>query len=1174
MTIRNCVITTTILTCFFAIFSTASAEDVYQLANSDFESWSSSTLPNNWNTYETVEGSSSFLANAAKNNKQCERSTDVRPGSAGKYSAVGKVKSVLSIPANGMITSGCIYAGATSATDTRNHNFSKISDESKSAAFTGRPDSCVAWIKNQPSSSSQKGRFYILLHGKYETQDPGTTWSQVCAVAGMNPPQCDWTRYAVAFYYKGETLKLANYEGEQSLSPQCSDAKPSYALASFATNYVPGEGNEADKIYVDDVEMIYNSKLNSLTIDGTSVDNFSKNNFSYTVKKYYKDVKVAYVSDGKYATTSESYDEETGILTIKVMGDDYSANANSFHEYKIQFYRPASMTTFKIGDTEIDGFSSSTYDYTIDDKAYKSVKSKISYTVKNAAGDVSESFDESTNTLTISFKNDAGDNLVYTFKFHAPFGSQLKSLKIAGEAVEGFSASTYAYTVKNTYKESELDYETDEEATAVTSYDPETYILTIEVRAKDYADDNTNVHTYKIQYHESYGSYLTALSINDVAVSDFSSLTFDYSSKDVYYEGKTTVTYKASAEANVTTSYDATSRTYTLTVKGGDIDVDPTNTHTYKVVFHDVYGSQLTTLKHERVQVSDFAKDKYDYKIGKSYDEETISWEVDEEATSESSFDSKTNILTITVKGGDFASNSDNYNTYKVQFAAKSLLTDLAIDGTTLSNFKTNKYNYDQSELIYSAVKVTYTTTDRATAEESFNSETAVLTITVKGADIETFPNNYNTYTIQFHVSYGSQLTSLKYDNELVADFAKDKYEYSIESSYDKDNISWEADAEAKVKSEYDETTNALTLTVSGGDIAQNTTNYHTYTVQFLAPSLLSVLKVNNRSVEGFSSSKFVYTLSSVYDPSKTKITYTKQDESSTAEGAYDETSNTYTITVKGKDIAEHPNNYHEYKLQFGKAAESVLTDLQIDGSSIDGFDSETYAYTKDDLLYSEVSNVTWTASEGATVEATYDVATYTMTITVKGSDIATNKTNQHVYTIIFKDPTVYGSQLVSLSINGTALADFKKDEYSYYVEGSYSENPVTYTADALATVEESYDATENAKVLVVKGGNITKDATNTHTYTIKFSSSFVYEANIVSVKVDGTAVEGFDSSVQRQTISADYTKSEITVEVSPEAQYCANYDKSTGILTVVVWAGNFDKNSSNFKTYYLVIKK
>ncbi len=1173
MTIRNCVITTTILTCFFAIFSTASAEDVYQLANSDFESWKSTTLPYNWNTYETVEGKSLYV-NAASNNKQCERSSDTRPGSTGKYSATGKVKKVLGIPANGMITTGCIYAGSATATDSDNHNYSKIGDSSKSATFTGRPDSCVAWIKNQPSSSSQKGRFYILLHGNYETQDPGTNWSQVCAVAGMNPPQCDWTRYAVAFYYKGETLKLANYEGEQSLTPQCSDAKPSYALASFATNYVPGKGDEADKIYVDDVEMIYNSKLNSLSIDGSSVDNFSKNNFSYTVKKYYKDVKVAYVSDGKYATTSESYDEETGILTVKVMGDDYSANANSFHEYKIQFYRPANMTTFKIGDTEIDGFSSSTYDYSITEKSYKSIKSKISYTIKNAASDVAESFDESTNTLTISFKNDAGDDLVYTFKFHAPFNSQLQSLKIAGETIENFSASTYEYTVKNTYKESELYYETDEDATAVTSYDPETYILTIEVRAKDYADDNSNIHTYKIQYHESYGSYLTALSINDVAITDFSSTKFDYSVKDVYYDGKTTISYKESAEAKVSTSFDANTLIYTIIVKGGDYEMDQTNTHTYKITFHAPYGAQLTSLKHERLQVSDFAKDKYEYKIGKSYDEETISWEVDEEASSESSFNSETNVLTIVVKGGDFATNSSNFNTYKILFASKSLLSDLSIDGTTLSNFKPNKYNYDQTELIYNAVKVTYATEDGATTEESFNSETAVLTITVKGADIETFPNNYNTYTIQFHLSYGSQLTSLKHNDELVADFAKDKYEYSIESSYDKDNVSWEADTEAKVKSDYDETSNVLTLTVSGGDIAKNETNYHTYTVQFLAPSLLSVLKVNNRSVEGFSSSKFAYTLSSVYDKTKTKITYTKQDESSTAEGAYDEASNTYTITVKGKDIIEHPNNFHEYKLQFGKAAESVLTDLQIDGSSIDGFDSETYVYEKEDLLYSEISSVNWTASEGATVEASYDVSTYTMTITVKGSDIATNKTNQHTYTITFKDPTVYGSQLSSLSVNGTALTDFKKDEYNYYIEGSYSENPISYTADALATVNESYDATENAKILVVNGGNILKDPTNTHTYTIKFSSSFVYEANIVNVKVDGTIVESFDSNVQRQTISADYTKSEITVEVSPEAQYCANYDKSTGILTVVVWAGNFDKSSSNFKTYYLVIKK
>ena len=112
-----------------------------------------------------------------------------------------------------------------------------------------------------------------------------------------------------------------------------------------------------------------------------------------------------------------------------------------------------------------------------------------------------------------------------------------------------------------------------------------------------------------------------------------------------------------------------------------------------------------------------------------------------------------------------------------------------------------------------------------------------------------------------------------------------------------------------------------------------------------------------------------------------------------------------------------------------------------------------------------------------------------------------------------------------------------------------------------------------NSLILTVNGGNVKKDPANTHKYVIKFSSSFVFEAYVTSFALNGVD-SSFDKLQFNSSVSGDYASSDVAIEVSPLAQYCADYDKNTGVLTIVVWAGNFDKNASNFNTYKITFKK
>lgn len=1157
--------------CLFCAIQIAFAQNGFQLENAGFEEWKSTTLPVSWNTYETAVSSSS-LTNMAINSNQCKQGQ----GHSGNYAvvAVSRVIKILglSVPANGIVTSGVINAGSTTPTDQRNNNQTIADDPNKSMEFIGRPDSVVAWIKALPKSSTQLGRFYVMLHDNSSVQDPGTIWENVIAVAGLNPPAKDeWVRYSCPFFYYGETHDIVS-EGDAERTPKkalSGSERPSYALATISTNYLAGKGGDGDEIHVDDIEMIYNSKLKSLSVNGASIAGFSKDVYSYEVNGAYTEGMVTCESDGRYATVEQSYDAVSKVLTITVKGDDYSVNPANLHTYTVTFGCKAKLNSFEIDGVALADFSADKLEYTID-RVYNNVKSKITYSAPQCAS-TSEVFDEATNTLKVTVNAD--DEKVYSFKFHEPYGSQLKSLTIAGNAIANFSPDTYEYTVKNTYDKSQLEIVADDEAEYTSVFDESTYTLTITVKGKDIAENANNHHTYTIHYHAPYESLLTDLKVNGVSVSGFSSTKYSYSVPDVYTEGETTVSFTESEEAVVETSYDAASQTYTIVVKGGDYDVNESNLHTYKISFHDAYGSMLTDLKINRVTIANFASDVYEYKVAQSYTDGMVTYEVDAEASATLSFDASTNRLTIVVKGGDFASNSANSHTYEVQFCAKSVLTDLTFEGVTVPSFRSDKYNYDLSSYSYEAGKVAYVVADGATAEMSYEAETSLLTIVVSGNDLDLFPDNKHTYTLQFHASYGSFLTSLSLNGTLVDNFAKTNYEYLIRGTYEEyeDLLSYTADAEARVKPSFDDATNLLTLVVSGADVATNPSNVHTYKVQFYAPSSLASVKVNGVNVAGFSPDKYEYSLGAVvYETAK--ILYYAESDDAIVEESYDAETNILSITVKGSDIATFEDNYKVYKFQFGKALESKLVDLMINGTTIEGFDRNSFQYVSTEF-YSDVT-VTYTADSAATVTATYDEKNFVLTLRVEGGDIATNSSNYHEYSISFNDPTVYGSQLTNLTVNGAQIGEFSKDKYEYLIDGSYSNMKIKYYADDLAVTSEVFDSQSNSLIITVKGGNFQKDPTNYHTYVLTFSTTFVYEALVTSVVVNDVEDEDFNSNVFNHTIAEDYTSSVVAVEVSPLAQYCADYDKTTGVLTIVVWAGDFETNTTNFNTYKITFKK
>jgi len=237
-------------------------QDKPQITNGDFETWTfdGENLPNCFNSFQTADGSYSGSAYSGSN-RQVKRSTDTRPGSLGKYSCDIWSRKVgfwfITVIAQGNLTTGRVHAGSTSATGEDNYNYSDRDGSTTNNGvknpcampFTGRPDSLVVWVKFAPAGNDSDhpyAKVTATIHDDFDYIDGYSKTSDkshvVATAVNMNIAKTNgWKRLAIPFQYTGNS------------------AQPKYILLSAATNAYPGGGNENDHLYLDDIELVYNS---------------------------------------------------------------------------------------------------------------------------------------------------------------------------------------------------------------------------------------------------------------------------------------------------------------------------------------------------------------------------------------------------------------------------------------------------------------------------------------------------------------------------------------------------------------------------------------------------------------------------------------------------------------------------------------------------------------------------------------------------------------------------------------------------------------------------------------------------------------------------------------------------------------------------------------------------
>lgn len=155
--------------------------------------------------------------------------------------------------------------------------------------------------------------------GMKETTAQGTLVASV--VDNFNNDADEWTEKVIEFDYKSDELP-------EKLNIIISSAD------YFGDRNKIGAGNTLN---VDSVRLLYYSELATFSYDGEEVQIAESMDLS---DKEYEASKLMCTSNGRGAVIEPRYDEETGVLTITVKGNDWTEENRNEHVYTVQFKAP------------------------------------------------------------------------------------------------------------------------------------------------------------------------------------------------------------------------------------------------------------------------------------------------------------------------------------------------------------------------------------------------------------------------------------------------------------------------------------------------------------------------------------------------------------------------------------------------------------------------------------------------------------------------------------------------------------------------------------------------------------------------------------------------------------------------------------------------------------------
>ena len=793
-------------------------------------------------------------------------------------------------------------------------------------------------------------------------------------------------------------------------------AAPSDNLSDYYTNY--GVSRSTSEMIVDNLRFSYNSVLNGVNVNGAAATMDGTNMAAIIDADFFGTPSLVFLHAVQDQMPVVTWSDETNgerTATIRNYAEDLS-----YTDYQLTVTRPKS--------------SNADITYTLDGKDLTVVKGSPYQTVTVVKGEAA---------YTITVKAENGTTKIYTATWEAETPQTPRVTDVPADAtVTGTSTAQLVNLVWDPVVNYSREYALD--SVVMVTTDTCYYI---------YVYGESATETYIFNRNASNNALLASMELNGKGVPDFYSMEFDYDVTLASMDEFQAVAQEADAEVRFTAiELDAENVAVFVQVTAPD---GVTQTHYSVHVRLHTPGTcaDLTSILVDEAPLAGFLTTKYTYDLelptGSTIPQ--LSAVACDGAIVEVTTDVQADktVITFTVTSED----GTNARTYTVNIRVLPsdvcTLEMIYINDTELPGFLSSETSYSY-ELPYGTLalpKIDYDLTDpKSTAELTTAGMTAI--ITVKAED----GSHTTVYTITFTIakSNNADLQAIYLDGTELASFEPDEYNYTVELPYGSTIptvTATAADPSATV------VVNESTITVT----AEDGVTTHTYTVTFtIAKStnaLLLAINLDGVLQEGFESLNFEYENIIDYGAPMPEITWVTGDEQQQVDTVW--TGNTLlTITVTAGDGV----TTNDYVITFTHLLSPNwhLQDLQVRGTTIDGFDRDQLEYA---IIY-PVGTDPSALADVADIVAVPEETGATVSITRQGNDIqifvtAPNGTEIGVYTITQEILLSNEARLKMIWTDGTEVRDFDKDSLTYTIilrQGEIVPEITAEPLDALAT--------------------------------------------------------------------------------------------------------------------------
>ena len=889
-------------------------------------------------------------------------------------------------------------------------------------SFTHRPDSMSVWIR-RTGDNTDKEDFYLLYYAwsgtakssKYLNKSGGCTStnrtneeSDIRLALDANACGTDQKATQIAEGMWRERKTYGNWTNIRVPIYYFNNDVPTMMNIIFsASNYPNFRANdglyEGNSLYVDDVELIYSSKIQKLYIGGKEWLGFDPNS-----------------SDEQYYS----------------MGRD----ASSIPEIKA--YRGAgTLTNARGGSATFPGRELSGSEITITHGVLDGAATII--TVKAEDG-------SSTTTYKIKFVREASKN------------AKLNNLFVNGNAISNFQPAVYNYTVELPYGTTAIPQVTaqgqeEEQTIAITQASSLTGKAEIVVTAAD--KKTTATYTIQFKVAQLSDNTLKDIKVNGTSIAGFTpnqtlyrvSLPTTTSSiptveaVSAYPAGEQTITHTAPTSVanldgsqhiiSVTTPGNQTPKTYKLTYK--------LEASSYSLLKDLQMGDNLIT---------NFDPNQFTYYVNLPIGTTKLPAITYEKGESTQTVTINEGGLNGTTRVTVVAGNGIDQTEYKIVVStAKSEISSLNmiyIGGVALEGFDPTKTSYAYT-LPIGTTELPAITYDKGDEYQKVVVTTGGINGTTRIA--VTAENGSSTiYQISFSVykATNATLKMIYLDGQPLEGFDPNVLEY---------NCPLPQGTKVLPIITYDQADEYQTITVRDGGVngdykitvRPQSGASQTYTLHFSVATSdnanLKMIYLDGQPLEGFDPSTLNYVdtlpLGILTIPT---VTFDKGDETQ-------KVLNVCSNNVQTLKVTAESGKTQTYTITFiiQRSNSAFLKMIYLDGDSLDGFDKNTFDYTVS-LQKATCPKITVDKEEGQQVTITTPYSTGQAKIVVQPIGAASN-----TYTINFVNLSNNFALLKNIYVNGVAINGFNPEEFAYSVVCNNGDAIITYDADPSQQVTE-----------------------------------------------------------------------------------------------------------------------